>query len=183
MQGCHAQPPLPSAEPSQKRLWYAVKAKPRQESLALKNLSDQDFEAYLPYITLSKRKQGKWQRVREVLFPGYLFIHVDTATQAIAPVRSTPGVSGMVRFGNILLPIGDALIEHIKRQEAALDGETPKPAPRFQPGDKLTIVDGPFAGLTAAFTMPRSSDRVMVLINILGGEKSVAVNVNSVQPA
>ncbi|MCK9469768.1 MAG: transcription/translation regulatory transformer protein RfaH [Porticoccaceae bacterium] len=165
------------------RLWYAVKTKPRQEELAKKNLQDQSFEIYLPYITLRKRKQGKWQQVREVLFPGYLFIHVDTADQSIAPVRSTPGVSGMVRFGTQLLPINDDLIAHIQRQERLLTDSADSAVSSFQPGDKLTILDGPFAGLTAAFSMARSSDRVMVLINILGGQKAVAVPVNSVEKA
>lgn len=183
MQGHGAQHQKISPASCQERLWYAVKTKPRQERLAKKNLLDQGFEAYLPCITLRKRKLGKWQQVREVLFPGYLFIHVDTAAQAIAPVRSTPGVSGLVRFGNLLLPISDILIDHIKHQEQALNGEATAPAPTFQPGDKLAILDGPFAGLTAAFSMTRSSDRVMVLINILGGQKAVAVNVNSVEKA
>ena len=183
MQGSAAQHRTVSPHHCEKRLWYAVKTKPRQEEIAKKNLLDQSFETYLPHITLRKRKRGAWQQVREVLFPGYLFIRVDTATQAIAPVRSTPGVSGLVRFGNQLLPIRHDLIEHIKRQEEVLAEEGDTPAPRFQPGDKLTILEGPFAGLTAAFSMARSSDRVMVLINILGGQKAVAVNVNSVEKA
>lgn len=169
-------------EPAEARLWYVVKSKPRQEELAKKNLTDQSFETYLPYITLSKRRGGRWQHVKEVLFPGYLFIRVDTALQAIAPVRSTPGVSGLVRFGNLLLPLADDLIEHIKRQERAMNKRLDTPAPRFKPGDKLTILDGPFAGLTAAFSMSKSADRIMVLINILGGQKAIALNINSVLP-
>ena len=168
--------------PHQERLWYVVKVKPRQEELANKNLINQRFETYLPYITLNKKKRGKWQLAREVLFPGYLFIHVDTAVQAIAPVRSTLGVSGLVRFGSSLLPVNDSLIQHIKNQEIASASEPRTPAPQFQPGDKLAILDGPFAGLTAAFHMAKSADRVMVLIKILGGEKSIAIDVNSVQP-
>lgn len=168
--------------PDQKRRWYVVKTKPRQEEIANKNLINQLFETYLPYITLRKRKRGKWQQVREVLFPGYLFIHVDTAVQAIAPVRSTLGVSGLVKFGNLLLPVDDGLIQHIKNREQAAADDAPAPAPQFQAGDKLAILDGPFAGVTAAFHMAKSADRVMVLIKILGGEKAIAVDVNSVQP-
>lgn len=182
MQGRSVEQPSLTPQARTARLWYAVKAKPRQEYTAQKNLENQGFEVYLPYITLRKRKQGKWQQVREVLFPGYLFIHVDTATQAIAPVRSTLGVNGLVRFGNLILPVHDSLIQHIKNQEKAHHGEAQSNPPQFQSGDKLTILDGPFAGLTAAFHMTKSADRVLVLIKILGGEKAIAVDVDSVQP-
>jgi len=171
-----------SALAQQERLWYVVKTKPRQEEIAKTHLENQNFETYLPYLTVNKRRQGKWQRVREVLFPGYLFIHVDTAVQTVAPVRSTLGVSGLVRFGNQLLPVEDSLIQCIKNQEEGVAAAAPEAAAQFQAGEKVAILNGPFAGVTAAFHMAKSSDRVMVLIKILGGEKLIAIDVNSLQP-
>jgi len=162
--------------------WYAVRTKPRQEGRARANLENQGFAVYLPHTWLDRRKAGRWQRVREVLFPGYLFIAVDAAHQAMAPIRSTPGVLDLVRQGTEPLPVADAIIEQLHTAEAKL-GEGDAPPQPFRPGDPLTIVGGPLAGLAGTFQMPNASDRVQVLVNILGGEKSVAVNIHHLGPA
>ena len=120
--------------------WYAVRTKPRQESRARANLENQGFAVYLPHTWLDRRKAGRWQRVREVLFPGYLFIAVDTAQQATAPIRSTPGVLGLVRQGIEPLPVADAIIEQLRAAEATLEEGNAPPQP-FQPGDPLTKLD------------------------------------------
>ncbi|MFA5549259.1 MAG: transcription termination/antitermination NusG family protein [Porticoccaceae bacterium] len=162
--------------------WYAVRTKPRQEGRARANLENQGFAVYLPHTWLDRRKAGRWQRVREVLFPGYLFIAVDAAHQAMAPIRSTPGVLDLVRQGTEPLPVADAIIEQLHTAEAKL-GEGGAPPQPFRPGDPLTIVGGPLAGLAGTFQMANASDRVQVLVNILGGEKSVAVNIHHLGPA
>src|SRR5690606_18455305 len=100
--------------------WYAVRTKPRQEGRARANLENQGFAVYLPHTWLDRRKAGRWQRVREVLFPGYLFIAVDAAHQAMAPIRSTPGVLDLVRQGTEPLPVAGAIIEQLHTAEAKL---------------------------------------------------------------
>ena len=47
----------------------------------------------IPRIKLSPRLPD-----REVLFPGYIFFAPHAVTQSISPVRSTTGVSRLVRF-------------------------------------------------------------------------------------
>ena len=157
--------------------WYAVRTKPRQESRARANLENQGFAVYLPHTWLDRRKAGRWQRVREVLFPGYLFIAVDTAQQATAPIRSTPGVLGLVRQGIEPLPVADAIIEQLRAAEATLEEGNAPPQP-FQPGDPLTIVGGPLAGLVGVVRMARSVDRVSVLVRLLGADKAIDLDIN-----
>jgi len=162
--------------------WYVVRTKPRQEQLAVTHLENQGYAVYLPHILLNKRQRGKWQQVREVLFPGYLFIHIDPASQNIAPVRSTLGVMGLVRFGNLLLSIDEAVIDQIRHQEQQQSRTPEAVVSQFQRGDQVAIVDGPFKGIDAAFQMAKSADRVMVLIRILGGQKAIAVDIDAIAP-
>ena len=161
--------------------WFALKTKPRQEEKALANLQNQGYTAYLPKLAVSKHKRGRWQTVQETLFPGYLFVQLDLQTQNVAPIRSTIGVSGLVRFGNKIVPIPDNVVELIQQHEQTGDA-APDPAANFKQGDKLTIVSGAFAGINAVFQMPKSDERVMVLINILGGQKAIAVDLDQVVP-
>ncbi len=162
--------------------WYPVRTKPRQEELALTNLENQGFTCYLPHIWIGRRVGGQWRHVREVLFPGYLFIHVDTNAQDISPVRSTLGVTGLVRFGPLLRAIDDSVIDFIRQQELATNPDSESPAPRFRVGDSVEILEGPLAGLSAVFKMAKSADRLLVLVRILGAETPVAVDINSIAP-
>ena len=81
------------------KYWYAVQAKPRQENTAEENLRRQGFDTYLPKIQLRRRRRDKWTKVVEPLFPRYLFIHLEPGVDNWAPLRSTLGVSTVVRFG------------------------------------------------------------------------------------
>ena len=103
--------------------WYAVHARPRQEAVAELNLERQGYHTYLPKIRLRKRRRDKWTKVVEPLFPRYLFIRVDPNRQSLAPVRSTLGVAGLVRFGQLLRPVPDGVIAYLKQVENPTTGQ------------------------------------------------------------
>ena len=73
--------------------WLPAYAKPRQEALA---------EGHL--------RRRKWTWVEEPLFPRYLFVWA-TDEQSWAPVRSTVGVTSLVRFGGQVAEVPLKLIE------------------------------------------------------------------------
>ena len=98
--------------------WFAVQAKPRQESTTKEQLERQGYHAYLPMMTVRKRRRAAWTASIEPLFPRYLFVHADANQQSLAPVRSTVGVSGLVRFGNVLRPVPDAVVHYLQEVEA-----------------------------------------------------------------
>lgn len=157
--------------------WYVVKTKARQETLAKENLERQHFATYLPFIRVRKRVRNKWQDVEEALFPGYLFIHVDLRHDNVAPIRSTMGVSGLVRFGTQVTPLPDEVIDYIRAQESANDQIPRAPVP-FKKGDKVKVLAGPFAGLEAVFQITQSRERALLLINVLGNASRVAIAID-----
>ena len=57
--------------------WYLVYTKPRQEEVALTNLTRQGYGVYLPRLRQLRKRSGKQVPVVEPLFPRYLFIHLD----------------------------------------------------------------------------------------------------------
>ena len=79
--------------------WYAALCKPRQEMVAEANLANQGFAVYLPRLKNRHRRAGRWVDRVEPLFPRYLFVAAGLESQSLAPIRSTRGVSGLVRFG------------------------------------------------------------------------------------
>ena len=127
-----------------------------------------------------KRRRNKWVNIVEPLFPGYLFVHVDPDQTTITPIRSTLGVNGIVRFGNNLVPIPDEVIEFLKQSEQPDTGHHHSNEPLFQKGESVQIVDGPFTGLEGIYQMDKGEDRVMILIEILGRQSSVAIKLDGV---
>jgi len=91
----------PTAPTTHPMTWYLIHTKPRQESVALTNLSRQGFECYLPMLQVEKIRQRKTVLVAEAMFPRYLFIRLDAngTGQSWSPIRSTLGVTEMVKFG------------------------------------------------------------------------------------
>ncbi len=154
--------------------WHLVHTKARQERVALENLLRQGYECYCPQIVLEKVRRNKAQMVQEALFPRYLFIRLDSSGRGLswAPVRSTLGVTQLVRFGMHPARIDDALIQWLREreQEHALH-----PQRLFEVGQTVEIVNGPFAGLQGIYQNPDAESRSMVLIEFLSQPVSVRI--------
>ena len=152
--------------------WYLIHTKIRQEVVALSNLERQGYRCFLPLFNAEKLRRGKLQVVQEALFPRYLFIGLDTDTQSQSwsPIRSTLGVSRLVMFGHTPGRVDDTLIERLQAQHNALAQAL------FQPGDPVTITQGPFAGLEAIYQMTCGEERVMVLLDILSKQVKMTVS-------
>lgn len=162
--------------------WYAIHAKARQEHLALEHLGRQHFSAYLPLIRLHRRRRGAWVQVTEPLFPGYLFVRLDPERDNTAPIRSTRGVVGLVRFGGALRPVPEGLVEHLLATQADPDGAISQER-LFQAGDRVEIVSGPLAGLQAIFLAPTGQERAQLLLNLLGRETRVVLSKDHLVPS
>jgi transcriptional antiterminator RfaH len=162
--------------------WYVIHTKPRQESLALENLERQGYTTYCPQITISKRRRNAWHQVTEPLFPRYLFIELTEGEDDFGPIRSTLGVSNMLRFGGKPATISNNIIESLRQQERD-NAETPDTELPVKPGDRVRVMDGPFAGLESIFQNSSKDARVVILMELLGRENRVTVDRDSIIPA
>jgi transcriptional antiterminator RfaH len=144
--------------------WYLIHTKPRQEAVALTNLSRQGFECYLPMLKVEKIRQRKTALVAEAMFPRYLFIRLDTSdtAQSWSPIRSTLGVNQLVKFGGQPAKVDAQLIDLIRFREISRPSQ-----PMFQPGDHVVVADGPFAGLEAIYKTTDAEHRSMILLEML----------------
>lgn len=165
---------LVSERDSESPFWYVVATKARDEAVAKTNLERQGYKIFLPTISLKKRRRGRWMPVTEPLFPGYLFVFLALGSDDPAPIRSTPGCIGLVRFGQTHIPIPSALIAALQgAQESVTQALSP-----FREGDKVRLIAGPFAGVEAVFHTPRGEDRAHVLLEILGKVQRLTVSQN-----
>ena len=154
--------------------WYVVATKTREEETARVNLERQGYSVFLPKLSLKKRRKGHWQVVTESLFPGYLFVALELGEDDPAPIRSTVGCIGLVRFAHAYTPVPGELIESLE----AIESETNDVEAPFKSGDKVRFVSGPFAGIEAVFDMARGGDRAQVLLQLLGKDQRITVGID-----
>ena len=152
--------------------WYLIYTKPKGEKLARTNLERQKFTTYLPSVLNKIRQRGRTIKSIQPMFPRYLFINLSDQTDDWGPIRSTIGVSNLVRFGMNPAKVPENLIEKLKENESG-KGFYELPQGEYQPGDNLIIVDGPFEGYEATLFSQNAQNRVLVLLKI--AEKHIKV--------
>ena len=167
---------------SVKRSWYLVYTKPRQENLAQEHLERQGYETYLPQIYQTRRRNGRYVKTVEAFFPRYLFIHLDSETDNWAPIRSTIGVSKLVRFDNIPAVVPDQLIQALQ-SNGDENGIQRLMQKNLERGDKVTIIDGPLAGYQGIYQQQNSAERVAVLVDLVGKNTLLNISVHDLQIA
>ena len=166
-------PVTPSASPATLS-WYVVHTKIRQEALAMTNLNRQGFECYMPMLKMEKMRRHKATLVEEPMFPRYLFIRLDTSGSgpSWSPIRSTLGVSQLVRFGGQPAVVDPKLIELLRTRE-----QMGQPERLFKSGERVVVADGPFAGIEAIFRTADAESRSMILLDMLS--KPVAMRIET----
>ncbi len=154
--------------------WYAVLTKPRAEPVALANLLRQGYECLYPRVRHSRRGARGMVDSIEALFPRYVFLRADADLTSLAPVRSTRGVAGLVRFGTAPAQVPEQVIASIRSRSDA-DTIVELNAPDLRPGDEVTVTEGPLSGLSAIFQSACGLERVRLLVRMLGDACSVVV--------
>lgn len=164
--------------------WYCVQTKPRAEARALEHLERQQFCCLLPRIRrpAPAARLHRHKTVIEPLFPRYLFLRADPSHQSLAPIRSTCGVIGLVRFANQPARVPDDIVARLKL-DAGPDGVIEPQSVAFRPGDPVYIVDGPFLGLPAVYAQSSGEQRAVVLLTLMGRQRHVQLSLDALQTA
>ncbi len=162
--------------------WYVCLTKPRRELHAAVKLREQEYDVYLPLLTLWARQRGAWQKREQIMFPRYLFLCCTRPGQGLAPIRNTPGVTGLVRFGLEPAIIAAETLDAIRALERQQALDPDGQASPFQVGAQVALADGPLKGLTGIVSRV-ARERVVVLLHLLGGEQPVTVPVDQLVAA
>jgi len=170
---------LTSTSKSIQPQWYVVKTKARKESVAYEQLTRQNFVCFYPQLLVRRKRNGRYIRVVEALFKNYLFVNLDLSLHNIAPIRSTRGVHGLVRFGGNLTPVPEAIIRSLESR-VDTDQILLTDVEQFRRGQKVSIELGSFAGLEAIFCEPKGENRALLLINLRGRLQCVEVALENV---
>lgn len=164
-------------------LWYAVHTQPHAETRALDNLLRQGYRAYLPRCRIWVSHARRRQLLLRPLFPRYLFAAIEEPGTRWRPILSTFGVSDLVRAGDRPVPVPNEIVEAIRAREQEGAFSAIDPRRRLQPGELVRVTAGAFADAVGQLVELRDSDRVVVLLDLLGRAVRAQVAADLVEAA
>jgi transcriptional antiterminator RfaH len=163
--------------------WYVVQTQINGEAKAVQNLLRQGYEVYLPRYLKRRRHARKVDFVAKPLFPRYLFVAIDMATQRWRSIQSTSGVSHLVTNGDEPAVVPEGVVRALKVREDAKGFVALDAAPAFMPGDKVRVLAGAFMDNAGLFNGMVDHDRVSILLEMLGRQVRVVLDADLVAAA
>jgi len=163
--------------------WYVVQTQVNGEAKAAENLRRQGFEVYLPRYLKRRRHARKVDFAAKPLFPRYMFVAIDMATQRWRSIQSTFGVSHLVTNGNEPSVVPQAIVAALRAREDAKGFVKMDARPRFASGEKVRVLSGLFMDSAGLFDGAADRDRVAILLDMLGGKIRVHLDADLVAAA
>jgi transcriptional antiterminator RfaH len=163
--------------------WYVVQTHTHAEAKAAAHLARQGFTAYLPRYLKRRRHARRIETVVAPLFPRYLFVTVDMVCQRWRSIHSTVGVARLVCNGDDPVAVADKVIETLRAREDGQGFVNLQQRSRFALGEKVRVLDGVFADCLGLFDGMKDSDRVAVLLDLLGRKVRLVLDEFSVAAA
>ena len=163
--------------------WYVVQTHVNGEAKAASHLARQGFGFYFPRYLKRRSHARKVETVARPLFPRYLFVAIDIATQRWRSIQSTVGVSQIVAWGGNPASVDDGVINALRAREDEGGFIRLERRARFAPGDKVRILDGAFLDSLALVEGVNDRDRVAVLLELLGRKVRVFVGADLIAAA
>jgi len=155
--------------------WRAVYCKAREERRAEAHLENQGFEVFLPRVRTRWRRHGHSSVRVEPMFPRYLFVSLAAFEDDWSTIRSTRGVSGLVRFGDQFPVVPNDFVAALRDKHATAGAVDITGVQEMKPDDPVEITDGALAGMRAVFRASSGKERVIVLMSLLNREKEIEV--------
>ena len=136
------------------------------------NLQDHFGEIMIPTESVVEVKDGKKRVSTKKFFPGYVLVQMIMSDEASQVVVNTPKVTGFVGTEALHSEEIDRIVGHMNRTTQA-----PKPRYTFETGEKVKIVEGPFAsfqGVVDSVNADRGT--LTVMVTIFGRSTPVELN-------
>ena len=161
--------------------WFILQFKPNSHHQAVKNLTRQGFETFLPLNESTSRKASRFINTAQPLFPGYMFVSFDRADIQWHKINNTYGVSRLVTFNSILKSIPTKFVENLMIRYD-LSGKL-LPMEILKKGDQVKVLKGPFANFIATVETYETDQRIWILMDLMGRKTKIQTPSNALQPS
>jgi transcriptional antiterminator RfaH len=148
--------------------WFVAQTLHQREKLAALHLGAQGFRSFLPRFRKTIRHARQLREVVAPVFPGYIFLILDTERDRWRSINGTFGIARLVSAHGRPVPVPrgtvEAMIEAMDQRGLVRLGTD------LTPGQAVRVIAGPFAGGLGVLERLDGKARVRVLLQIMGGE-------------
>ena len=172
--------------------WYIVHTYSGHEAKAKQGLlerakalgHEEEFaEILIPEENVVEVVKGEKKTSKRKFFPGYILVHMELNDETWHIVRGTPKITGFVGGGTQPTPIPDEEVARMTQQikEGAVK---PKPKIRFEEGENVRVVSGPFANFSGFVDeVLEDKEKVRVMVQVFGRATPVVLDYMNVEKA
>ncbi|MBI3341672.1 transcription termination/antitermination factor NusG [Candidatus Curtissbacteria bacterium] len=169
--------------PGHRPRWYVVHtysgheakvAATLKQRVTSQKLEDKVLDIMVPTQDKIEIKEGKKNKIKEKIFPGYLLIKMVLDDNTWLVVRTTPGITSFVGMGNRPTPLPDEEVNTIQKY---MTMEAPKFKTAFSLGEAVKITDGPFSEFLGSVSkIDEEKGKLEVMVSIFGRETPVELD-------
>jgi transcription antitermination factor NusG len=158
--------------------WYAAHVCSRHEKQVARQLEERRVSCFLPVYRSVRRWKDRRKELDLVLFPGYVFVHLDLKDRL--RVLQVPSVVRFVSFRGHPAPLPDSEIEALSNGLAG--GVRAEPHPYLKVGRHVRVKYGPLAGAQGILVRRKDKFRVVLSIDLIMRSVAVEVDEADVEP-
>ncbi len=157
--------------------WYAVYTIVRHEKAVNSALLEKDIDTFLPLREVISQWKDRKKKVLLPLFPGYLFI--NSTLEDRLTILNTPGIVRILGVTGSPIPIPDEQVEAIKK---LIESRLPyDPYPYYNEGKMVMVVNGPLQGVVGRILQKRTSNKLILSVDLIKRSVSVEVQAEDVE--
>jgi transcriptional antiterminator NusG len=140
-------------------------------------------EVLIPEENVVEVVKGEKRTSKRKFFPGYILVHMDLNEETWHIVKDTPKITGFVGGGTNPPSISDEEVARMTQQikEGAVK---PKPKIRFEEGENVRVISGPFANFQGFVDEVRpDKEKVRVMVQVFGRATPVELDYTQLEKA
>ena len=141
--------------------------------MAEQQLRRQGFGTFLPMQKITRRNVSRFVSDLKPLFPGYMFLRINSFRAPWRTINSTIGVSRVVCLGGKPKPLPLQIISDLMHR-CDVSG-TLLPPKSLSEGDSVQVLTGPFASFVATVDTINPEERIWVLMEFMGQKTRMEV--------
>ena len=152
-----------------------------REQARTQGLEDSFSEILVPTEDVVEIRRGRKINAERKFFPGYVLVKMEMTDEAYHLIKNTPKVTGFLGSGNKPIPVTEKEVQRIIG--AVEEGiERPKPTIRFDIGEAVRVIDGPFASFNGSVEqVDEERARLRVTVSIFGRATPVELEYSQVE--
>lgn len=156
--------------------WCVVQTHQHSEGLAERHLLAQNFRTYLPRRKRTVRHARSVKTVLSAYFDCYLFVSLAVHQQSWYPINSTVGVRRLVMCQGLPIPAPRGVVESL--MSATDDDGILHPDVLLRSGQKIRVIDGPFADQLGILDHVGKAGAVKILLDIMNHSIPITIDRN-----